>query len=191
MNSFERCGDNVKEHNLFQEESGGAIPTSPLQLEVRQIKAKMASELNEKWHSRLPKIHWSNIVRNTHYICYGFYFKDEVIGVGIWSSPVAQNRFKDGKKILELRRMALSDTCPKNTASRTISIMIKLIRKKFPELIRLISYQDCEVHTGTIYKASGWKIRAETNFIDWNGKRKRMKAQSTAKKIRWEFDIIK
>jgi len=52
-------------------------------------------------------------------------YKQAVIGVAIWSSPVAQNRMKDGKTILELRRLALSDVCPYNTASWAISKMIK------------------------------------------------------------------
>ena len=103
---------------------------------------------------------------------------------------MAQNRFKDGKKMLELRRMAISEECPKNTASRIIKVMTLLIKKKFTDIIRLISYQDCEVHTGTIYKASGWKIASETPFIDWTTKnRKRSKIQSGAKKNRWEFQI--
>lgn len=182
-----KCGDSIKQCDLFQEVDGGSLPTSPLQFCIKEIKAKTASELNEKWHSRLPKIHWSNIVRNTHYVCYGAMFDNKFFAVGIWSSPVAQNRFPDGKKMLELRRLAISDKCPKYTATRMISVMIKMIRKKFPEINRLISYQDTEVHTGTIYKASGWKIGGESAGVSWTTKtRKRNKEQTLASKIRWE-----
>jgi hypothetical protein len=111
--------------------------------------------------------------------------------VGIWSSPVAQNRFKDGRKILELRRMALSDKCPKNTASRMLGVMVSLIRRKFPDIYRLISYQDTVVHKGTIYKASGWVLASQNEFISWGGKRKRNKDQSTARKNRWELLLKK
>jgi hypothetical protein len=170
----------------------GALPTNPHQFTLKEIKPQVASLLNERWHSRLPKIHWSNIVRNTHYVCYGFFFKGNPYGVGIWSSPVAQNRFKDGKKIIELRRLALADNCPKNTASRVISVMTKLVQRKFPEIRRLISYQDTEVHKGTIYKASGWKRAKETSFASWSTKnRKRNKDQATGKKIRWEKEVRK
>jgi hypothetical protein len=31
------------------------------------IKPQLASQLNEKWHSRLPRIHRSNIVRSKNY----------------------------------------------------------------------------------------------------------------------------
>jgi len=143
--------------------------------------------LNETWHSVLPKIHWSNIVRNTHYVCYGIFFEQHPVGVAIWTSPVAQNRFKDGKTILELRRLALSEVCPKNSASRVISIMVKMVRKKFPDIKRLISYQDTTIHSGTIYKASNWKEAKKTGFMSWTTEnRKRRPDQSKSSKIRWE-----
>ena len=94
-------------------------------ISIEQTRAQIACMLNELWHSKLPNIHWSNVVRNKHYICYVFKYKQAIIGVGIWSSPVAANRFKDGDKLLELRRLALSDVCPRNTASFVISTMIK------------------------------------------------------------------
>lgn len=162
---------------------------SPKEIIIEECRAQIACMLNELWHSRLPKIHWSNVVRNTHYVCYVFKYKQAIIGVGIWSSPVAQNRMKNGKKILELRRLALSDVCPKNTATFTISQMVKRIKTKFPELIKLISYQDKKVHIGTIYKAANWKNGGETQLMLWDGKRKRNKVQSDADKIRWEYNL--
>lgn len=146
--------------------------------------------LNELWHSRLPIIHWSNVVRNTHYVCYAIYYGDLICGVGIWSSPVAQNRFKNGKEMLELRRLAIANNAPKNTATQSISFMQKDIKKNMPDIKLLISYQDTDVHTGTIYKASNWTMGAETPFIDWStSKRKRSTIQSNAPKIRWEYNL--
>lgn len=184
-------GDSVRiARSLFQKSSGGSKPTSSLQLRIEIIKPQLACELNEKWHSRLPKIHWSNIVRNTHYVCFGAQYDYSWYAVGIWSSPVAQNRFKDGKQILELRRLAICKNAPKNTASRIIKIMIKEIKKRFPDIKKLISYQDTEVHKGTIYKASNWKIGSENKGISWTTKiRKRNKEQTLAKKIRWEYNL--
>ncbi len=163
---------------------------SPKEIKIEECRAQVACMLNELWHSRLPNIHWSNVVRNTHYVCYYLSYKQAVIAVAIWSSPVAQNRLKDGKKILELRRLALSELCPFNTASWAIAEMIKRIKYKFPELIKLISYQDKAVHNGTIYKASNWKVGAETKLLDWSTKkRKRTALQSDADKIRWEYNL--
>lgn len=157
---------------------------------IKECRAQVACMLNELWHSRLPIIHWSNVVRNTHYACYAIYCGDLICGVGIWSSPVAQNRFKNGKELLELRRLAIADDAPKFTATMSISYMQKDIKNKFPDIKKLISYQDVSVHTGTIYKASNWVIGAETGFIDWSTKtRKRNTTQSDAPKIRWEYDL--
>jgi len=99
--------------------------------------------------------------------------------------------------VLELRRMAICTEAPKNTASRMLSIMLKLLKKKVPTLKKVISYQDTEVHKGTIYKAAGWHIGRITKSkeIRW-GKlnpdgsgRKRNPIITSADKIRWEYDL--
>jgi hypothetical protein len=93
--------------------------------------------------------------------------------------------------MLELRRLAICSEAPKNTATRILKIMIREIKRKFPEIIKLISYQDTEVHRGTIYKAGNWKIGGETKGIPWSTtKRVRNKEQTLANKIRWEFDLL-
>ena len=178
---------NKIQHLLFQESL--EIKT-PRDLEIKEIHPKVASRLNNLYHSRLPKIPVSNIIRNTHYVCYGLFYGSKAVGVAIWSSPVAQNRFTDGKQILELRRLALNEECPKNTASWSIAKMVKLIKQKFPDITRLISYQDTMVHQGTIYKASNWVAANETEFISWTTEeRERNPDQATGKKIRWEYSI--
>ena len=184
------CGDSlISEQDLFQSQSGGVTPTSPLQFKIVEVNPYTASEYNKKWHSRLPLIHPSNITRNTYYVCYGATFDNQCYAIAIWSSPVARALATglDKEKIIELRRMAISPKAPKNTASRMISIMVKLINKKFPKITRFISYQDTEVHKGTIYKASGWKICGNTKGASWCKSRKRNKDQTTANKIRWEI----
>lgn len=174
---------------LFPEEV--EILTSPKQLKNVEIGVIKACNMNKRWHSRLPKIDWSNVVRNKCYICYGATYKNVLYAVAIWSSPVSANRLKDGDKILELRRMAISPEAPKFTATWMIGKMIKDIKKRFPEIIKLISYQDTEVHSGTIYKASNWQKHSETKFTDWNtDRRQRNKMQSRANKIRWEMPLI-
>ena len=183
------CGDEARVAlPLFQAEYGGSIPTSPLQLTIEKINVHLACELNQQWHSRLPKIHWSDVVRNTHYVCFGAIYKNIYYAVGIWSSPVNQNRFNNGKEILELRRMAISSEAPKNTASRMLMVMRKLIQKSLPNIKRLISYQDVDVHNGTIYKADNWKLADKIKGISWTTKtRIRNQEQTLSNKIRWEY----
>jgi hypothetical protein len=59
-----------------------------------------------------------------------------------------------------------------------------------PSIAMLVSYQDTEVHQGTIYKADNWVEASLSNGLAWNTeKRKRNKEQSLSPKIRWEFKL--
>ena len=180
-------GSLMVEQLTFQLEEGGSIPTSPLQFEIKEIGVRGACILNEKWHSRLPQIDWSNVTRNRYYICFGAMFDNCWLAVGIWSSPV--NQSFDIDTVLELRRMAIAPEAPKNTASRMIRIMVALIRERLPSIKRFISYQDTEVHRGTIYKAAGWQAVDTIKYRPWNKTRQRAVSQSNADKLRWEYSM--
>jgi len=162
-------------------------PISAKDLEIVIIKPQLASALNAKWHSTLPAIPWSNITRNRFYICFGALFAWRYYAVGIWSSPV--NQHFDMNSTLELRRLAISSEAPKFMATRMISQMTKAIKKRFPTICKLISYQDTSAHKGTIYKAANWTAVHTTKFQPWDKSRNRNKPQSRANKIRWEYDI--
>tara|TARA_R110002153_G_scaffold41774_1_gene119047 strand:- start:3 stop:575 length:573 start_codon:yes stop_codon:yes gene_type:complete len=185
------CAGDVRDSMpLFRSGCGGLIPTSALQLKINKCNVHHACKLNQLWHSRFPKIDWSNVVRNKDYICFIAEFDNIAYAAAIWSSPIAANRLIEGKTALELRRMAISDDAPINTASRMLAIMRKIIKKKIEHITLLISYQDTEVHKGTIYKASGWKAVSRNKGTSWtNKKRQRNKEQSLSDKIRWEYRI--
>jgi len=145
---------------LFREETPSP-PISPKELTVSKCNLHRAVALNKAWHSRFPEIHWSNIVRNKDYACFVAEADAIAYAVAIWSSPIAGNRMNDSHQILELRRMAIADNAPRNTASWMLSKMKKLIQQSMPHIRKLISYQDTETHLGTIYKASNWSPAAE------------------------------
>ncbi len=174
---------------LFQAEYGGEVPTSSLQLHVGKINKKLFQTLNRLWHSRLP-----NCTNCFEGECYGAEYGNIYYAVAWWSHPVA--RGLEGQGMLELRRFAIAPDAPKNTASRLLSVMSRLVVKDFPNIKTLISYQDTDVHTGIIYKASGWKIGkiigeriTELNqHHNWKSRPNRTN-QSTAPKIRWELKI--
>jgi hypothetical protein len=184
------CADDVRDSMpLFRSGRGGSSPTSALQLSFRSIPVKDACALNAIWHSRFPHIHWSNVCRNQDYVCFVAEFDDIAYAVAIWSSPVAANRMKHGKTSLELRRMAIDSSAPKNTASRMLGWMRRWIEKNLPHITHLVSYQDTDVHSGTIYKASGWHVAATNQGASWtHAKRTRNKEQSLSPKIRWELE---
>ncbi len=173
-------------HPLFQEGGGGSSPTSALQLKVDRCAVLFACELVRKWHSRLPVIDRSNIYRNSDYVCYSASLDGIAYAAAVWTSPVAR-MLNDGRT-LELRRFAISDDAPKNTASRVLRVMRNLISAELPHINKLVSYQDTSVHAGTIYAAAGWVIAGRRRASEWSCKsRPRRPTQANAQKIRWEF----
>jgi len=170
---------------LFQAGGGGSIPTSALQLRFESIDRRTMEDLNRHWHSRLPAF-------KTACPCpayYGAEFDGLWYAVSAWSPPVARMLPTDW---LELRRMAIADDAPKNTATRFLGWMVRDIRKRFPGVPRLISYQDTAVHSGTIYKASGWTATTIDPGHEWTcPSRPRKQQQSSAPKQRWELKLTK
>ena len=189
-------GDSVRVASpLFPVEGQGSIPMSPLQFEIVRMSLKDALALNTKWHSRLPYLPLNSIQRK-HGIAFGCLFKNIYFAVAIWSTPASM--WLDNGFAFELRRMAICNDAPKNTASRMLSIMVKIIKKE-TKYCRLLSYQDTEVHEGTIYKASGWE-KTNTNkgkpgWFSPTGKKYSKNRSiskpiiSNAPKIRWEKQI--
>lgn len=180
------CADDARiAWPLFQAEYGGARPTSALQLHFAPVAESTFKALNSAWHSRLPKI------GNSHFrICYFGECGNVIYAVAAWSNPIA--RLLPQRNWLELRRFAIAEDAPRYTASRMLGWMRRDIRKRFPEVERLISYQDLDAHTGTIYKASGWqqaenfKPRAR-GWIGWgNRPRTGRTNQAVAPRMRWE-----
>jgi hypothetical protein len=184
-------GDGVRvAYPLFnQVGGGGANPTSPLQLTLDRIDFETARELNKLWHSRLPLIrNPASVMRQ--YPCFGAEFGGIWYATAIWSNPVA--RLLPQTTWLELRRLAIAPDAPKNTSSRMLAVMARLIRRDFPHVVRLVSYQDMNVHTGCIYRAAGWVLNDQISkrFRTWtNHTRTRNAEQSDAPKQRWEKEI--
>lgn len=167
-----------------------SCPSTPKLLNLREINVNYAMEQNEKWHSRLPITSHSNMIRNAHKVFYGAEYNDHCFAVAMWTDPVAANRMSKEYVWLELRRLAIAPDAPKFTATWMLSKMIKDIKKRFPNVTMLVSYQDTEVHNGTIYAAGNWKKDQISKYRDWNTEsRKRNNAQSTADKVRWIYKL--
>lgn len=176
---------------LFQGEGGGSIPTSPLQFRLETCTPEDAVLLNKYWHSRLPDIPLVAVRCTSRLICYRSVFDEGIFAAAIWTDPIAANRLTGGSTMMELRRLAIGPEAPKMTATWMISKMVKDIRSRFPDVLKLISYQDTGVHTGTIYKASGWKAVSECDLTDWSNRPGRRQAQAPTPKIRWEIELVK
>ena len=186
----ELSGDGVRvAQPLFLVEGQGSIPMSPLQFNIEEIPKNIFRILNKKWHSRLPNPGGFYV----NGLFFGAAYKNIYYAVAGWSYPIA--RMIARPDILELRRFAIHPDAPPNTASRMLKIMTNLIKKIRPDVYRLISYQDTDVHKGTIYKASGWikthiSTEGDQNWVKTHG-RKASSLQTISAKIRWEKQIKK
>ena len=144
----------IEEYPLFQEEAGGAVPTSPLKLKVRTIDKMTTSNFYRKWHY-LGKTGFISTIN------FGAYYDGELVGAISYGSPNATemkgyfDRFTQ-KGWWEIKRLAMTDGCPKNSESRFIAISIHLLRKLY-QVKGIVTLADDGVgHIGTIYKASGF-----------------------------------
>jgi hypothetical protein len=160
---------------------GSSTLTSALSIRFETIDLQTALYLNGLWHSRLPQLDR----RVAAWLCYGAKCEDSYLAAAVWSLPVARLLPQDGS-CLELRRFALGPTTPTNTASRMLGWMVRDIARRRPQVHRVVSYQDQEVHNGTIYKASGWTPTPAPNGGEWNNTNRRRIARRIKMKVRWE-----
>jgi hypothetical protein len=112
----------------------------------------LARDAIRAWHSRLPRTQqgpWKlAFVAHYNFTCFA---------AALWHNPSARTLPSDW---LELRRLAVAPDAPHCTASWMLGAMARWIKKSLPGVPRLISYQDRDVHTGTIYRAAGWTVGA-------------------------------
>lgn len=156
-------------------------------MECHRISLELAKTANKKWHRTLPRF-GTGFCEYMKYPAFGATFSGTLYAVAIWSNPVA--RLLPQQEWLELRRLAISEAAPKFTASWMIGKMVKDIKRTMTHIKRLISYQDCDAHTGTIYKASGWIPTVVATSNEWNMPgRPRPMSQRTSDKQRWELVI--
>lgn len=130
---------------------------------VKVIPSKIGNEFIKKYH-------YSGKVASTGLLYFGAFLDDKLIGVAQWGRPI--NKYLHLKIVektnwndfLELNRLVCLDNTPKNTESRIISIMLKLIKKNAPQVKWVISFADAtQCGDGTIYRASGFKLISITN----------------------------
>jgi hypothetical protein len=174
---------------LFVEEC--AAPEKASMLLVTRCAVDFARDGVAAWHSRLPRTQigpWK--------LAFAAHYRETCFGVALWNNPSARTLPSDW---LELRRLAVAPDAPHCAASRMLGQMARWIRANLPDVPRLISYQDCDVHTGTIYRAAGW----EAAYVSKPRVRDRSKARvgtrrdyrnnlngqtpDAAAKVRWEL----
>lgn len=101
---------------------------------------------------------------------------EKVVGGCVIGKPRHEKKYSNSGevKVVELRRMALLENCPKNSESFFLGQIHRWLRDN-TDIERVISYADKSVgHQGTIYKAANYKLIGETapsKHVWWNGVR--------------------
>ena len=177
--------------SLFhQVADGGSIPTSALDFRFEAVDMRAAQRLNREWHSLLPRTDLGNLLCGSISIAYVALYDGWYYAVAIYSQPIIRAVAVDGKTI-ELRRLAVCDDAPKNTASRMMAVTCRLVKQKWSRLEKVVSYLAVDVHRGTIYKAAGWRpvgkiVDSRPQRVKGDKNRATGPLQTRSRKQRWE-----
>jgi hypothetical protein len=132
----------------------GSYPSAALQsLRVQPIPLITAKKLVETHH-------YLHSLPGGTQLTFGVFLDNRLLGaVTLGAGPAYAHSLVEGASrddCLTLTRLWLADELPANSESRTIGIVIRLLRKH-TDLKFLLSYADpAHGHLGTIYQATGW-----------------------------------
>lgn len=71
-------------------------------------------------------------------------------------------------EMLELNRMALAEWLPRNGESRSLSVCLRMIRKRYPWIQWVVSFADaCQCGDGTAYRAAGFVLTGYSQASLW------------------------
>jgi len=153
----------------IQFEGSGSIPTTPQQLKIFSCDFKDIRFIFESYHYKAG--HMGGGI--SHNLCLKFnrrIFGGAVIGKMRHDKIYSVN----GKKAVEIRRLALIPECPLFTASYFLSKIVWWLKNN-TDIDMVFSYSDLSLgHKGTIYKAAGFDFIKETTptiHVYWQGKR--------------------
>ena len=128
------------------------------EIEVKVIPAKIAVPF-VKTH------HYSGKVVNNSNLHFGVFLDGFLHGVMSFGPSMDKTKLiglvegTGWNNFLELNRMAFDEVLPRNSESRAISMAIRLIRRKTPQVKWIVSFADgCSCGDGTIYRASNFVL---------------------------------
>ena len=136
---------------------------------VRQIDAKQAREIVKKYH------YSGKAVANSK-VHLGIFDGDSLVGCLQYGPPMngakTSLKISDSTKMLELNRMVMADSEPRNAESQAISLCNKWLRQN-TDVEWLLRFSDGkEGNVGYIYQATNWKYIGyivSDSFYDLDG----------------------
>lgn len=155
----------IEESSLFGH--GFCIGFGDKLFHIKEINRDLANAI-------IVKNHYSHKYYNASYIHLGVFIDGIIVGVlqyGYAMNPASQEGVVSGTNIdeyLELNRMWLDDSAPRNSESRAISYSIKYIKRKFPKIKWIQSFADERCGKfGIVYQAANFEYFGEHNSVFW------------------------
>lgn len=125
---------------------------------VKAIDSKSANEF-------VKAFHYSGKVVNNSKLHFGCFLEGKLHGViSLGFSMFQKNMITLVKgtnfyEMLEINRMAFDRMLPKNSESRCLSVVFRILKKKCPHLKWILTFADAtQCGDGCIYRASGFKL---------------------------------
>jgi hypothetical protein len=120
--------------------------------------------------------------------CYGLYLEDKLVGCVIYGKPASPALCKgvagpeETSHVIELTRLWIADTTPKNAESFLIGNSLRLLPEQYDIVV---SYAEIQAgHIGTVYQATNWLYTGMSDkHIQWT-----LDGEATSKHHRHLFD---
>jgi hypothetical protein len=134
-------------------------------IRVKVIPSKIANDF-------VKKHHYSGSVAFGSCLNFGSFLDGQLHGVSQFGPPIDKRKVidlvKDGcgknagwNGFLELNRMAFDDVLPKNSESRSLGVIWKLLKKNAPQVKWVLSFADgTRCGDGAIYRGAGFSLTA-------------------------------
>jgi hypothetical protein len=119
--------------------------------------------------------HYSGKVTSNSQLHLGVFLGDRLLGAMQFGPPLDRSRVlglvsgTEWSGMLELNRLAFLDDLPRNSESRALGVVFRMLRKTRPDIEWVLSFADgTQCGDGAIYRASGFEltgIRENTEII--------------------------
>lgn len=113
----------------------------------------------------IRRLHYSGNVVNNSQLSFGAFFNGRIEGAMQFGPPLDKRKMlglvrgTEWSQMLELNRMAFSENLPRNSESRSLGYVFRIIKKNYPQIKWIVSFADAtQCGDGTIYRASGFLL---------------------------------
>lgn len=111
------------------------------------------------------RVHYSGKCTPNTQLHFGVFYQGRLEGALQFGPPLDRSKLlplvkgSQWQEVIELNRMAFSEALPRNSESRALGVVFRLMRKHAPQIKWVVSFADAtQCGDGTIYRASGFVL---------------------------------